>query len=459
VAFFLILPGQFTAKQSGKQMAYRDARFWETPKGHLIRFRERQKRQLRLTLGLNLQSKKSKTPEYEMEFQAQIKREMLRLRRVHPFRVPVAIQLDFTPSIEREPPSIHSLVKYYLDLIKVPEDRSKRGHNKYLVEDDRLVKALICNYWLGFDHSTPEVKIRIATMNSFVRDLQLAEQITHGERDSGFNADSKRSFRHKRDFDDALTEVAEELRDHDIHRNSFIKLMGKEAYEIHRLFLKQRQQEGILKLLELRPDGLFLLLSPYIGQKNLPQKYQELQKVIASAPKQWYSLSGIDLGAVAIREGDSDIFKTNVRKQLAAFRENKKILFPLLAPIGITILFVPPESEQVRDLDNLARRIVPVIHDELRPPSTITHSAAAFNAIAPSSNEWTAQLNKELAELRRIPKYQITQFQVFELKRSRHDPRDGCVYVQIHGGLLPFGLWHDAEEIIRAWQDDLGSSF
>ncbi len=65
------------------------------------------------------------------------------------------------------------------------------------------------------------------------------------------------------------------------------------------------------------------------------------------------------------------MFKKAVREALVEFKKNRPVMYPLLTLAGATILYIPPSDGLRIDLDNLARRVIPSVHEELRPPATL----------------------------------------------------------------------------------------
>lgn len=132
-------------------------------------------------------------------------------------------------------------------------------------------------------------------------------------------------------------------------------------------------------------------------------------------------VASVDLGAPATRPGESDAFKQKVQAALGAMRKQYPILTPLLTPIGITILYVPPLAEQKIALDNLARRVIPYVHSELKPPATLLHAAGQWNADAVQDE----RVRSWLKRLRQPHRHHLTCYQAFELPRLSGDPPDG----------------------------------
>jgi hypothetical protein len=291
-------------------------------------------------------------------------------------------------------------------------------------------------------------------MNNFVRDLQLFTTIRLGEfaelsddalRRSGY-ADAAEGW----DIE-SLDDPLEQLREHITDKEAFVKVTSVEAYEVHRMFLQQLCQEKFLKKRELGPEVLASVLSPYVGGRA-KTPLQSLNSLVASMGRQWHQLIGIDLGPSAVRPGEGDLFKKAVREKLADVRQKEKMMNPLLTTIGVTIVYVPPKNANGIDLDNLARRIIPFVHEELHPPSTIAHVSKAYGAVLASSDEWAERIRAELKSLNRLPQYQVSRYQIFELPHCDTDADDGNVHLIIHGGLGSLGPWHEADDVIRNWE-------
>ncbi len=164
-------------------MLSRFSKFHESTQGELYSYRKRLCRRVHLHVQTELESKKAAKTLSRVFFQKEIARQMVELRRLRPYRVPVAIQMDFNAGITN-PPAVHTLAKHYLDLLQQPDPSFALGRNRLLVQDDRLVKVLICSYGLS-DFGPQGIGIRIATMTYFITDLELFGRVIRGEFDAG----------------------------------------------------------------------------------------------------------------------------------------------------------------------------------------------------------------------------------------------------------------------------------
>jgi hypothetical protein len=377
---------------------------------------------------------------------------MVELRRMRPYRVPVAIQMDFNAGLIN-PPAVHTLAKHYLDLLQQPDACFALRRNRILLQDDKLVKVLICNYRLS-ESGQQGIRIRVATMTDFITDLELFSWVIAGE----FGAKRRYDHLHEaihayleerdKQFDDSW----EDYHDHVSHRREFIRTFGSTTYESLRLQLQRSVQEASLKGREPTPDQLASVYAPQLGKWQAPP-FKFLVQASSQMIKKLYmsAVMSVELGRPASREGESEMFKQAVREALVALRKKRPIMYPLLTLAGVTILYIPPSVGPRIDLDNLARRVIPYVHEELRPPATLF---TGLDVDRISNGEIKKNLKEMIERLKRAPKYHVTRYQVFELPSAEGDPKDGAVRLLVHGGLGDSGPWDLSDRILRAWERD-----
>lgn len=430
--------------------------YWKGPRGVIRQLERWQAGQIYIHFRGELESKSSRQVSGGLAFQEHVRKAMSQHGRTKPFRVPVAIEMEFTPGLGRPAPDIHSLPKHYLDLLQWPADGSPKDKARLLLQDDRQVKALICLYPLGIDHGNPGLRLRVTTLTSFLRQLDVVSRIIGGDLTRGLSRYDLRKLQ-PRDLlqeweDDEQDDPLYQYREHVRGRQFYEQRLSSEAYEATRMFLQQRCQEKLLTLTDPRPEQLAGLLRGHLVSRR-PSSYRHLLDLLSADTRGWYSLIGIDLGPSAAREGESSAFKANVRQKLAEVRKKQGLMYPLLTTLGATILYVPPKKALLIDIDNLARRVIPFVHQELQPPSTLQRVASAYDAVRQTETEYAEQNRKELKELNRLPVHQVSRYQIFELPRSERDPDGGRVQLLLHSGLGSYGAWHDVENIIDTWKD------
>ncbi|MFN5946625.1 MAG: hypothetical protein ACK5Q4_07190 [Phycisphaerae bacterium] len=208
-----------------------------------------------------------------------------------------------------------------------------------------------------------------------------------------------------------------------------------------------------MELREPRPDQLGVLYSPIIGAGHVQKELQAIRVGTSQMLKQLFETDGmsIDLGAPAIREGQSAEFRAAIASTLSEYRKAEPVMFPLLSTLGVTVLYLPPKDGHAQgiDLDNLARRVIPHVHAELRPPSNLAHTIQLEKLPKDLQGMWQSTLEK----LKRTPRYHVTRYQVLVLQRFAGDPIDGRVRLVLHGGDGYTGPWDESDLLLSDWAD------
>ncbi len=184
--------------------------YWESVRAQLRAYRARKLREVHLWFNVVPESKTSSAAS-RIGFQKELAIQLAQFRRRRPFSVPVIVEMDFTAALVN-PPSVHTLAKHYLDLLQGPVDGSGLSQRRLLLTDDRLVKALICNYSVA-DGIPPGISIRIATLNDFALNIELLRRVLHKEFSDkkdwryvhGWPTEDDEDLEHE-DFEDAVNE-------------------------------------------------------------------------------------------------------------------------------------------------------------------------------------------------------------------------------------------------------------
>ncbi|MEZ0073576.1 hypothetical protein [Planotetraspora sp. GP83] len=128
-------------------------------------------------------------------------------------------------------------------------------------------------------------------------------------------------------------------------------------------------------------------------------------------------------------------FTRALREQLEEFRAQHPLFTSLVVPVKVTFLVVPPE--QGKDLDNIARVALPVVHDVLRP-----HIEPYLLAPQPPDEEPKPWREEALRRLRSLNANSVAAYQVIELPRAPHDPREGVLRFAL-GSTHSYRSWWD----------------
>ena len=428
--------------------------FARSAKAELLDYRRRKRAGIHLYLKLDAQSKKRlNTESLDRQFVAGVANALVQQGRHTPFRVPVAIQMRFHVGLERTPPQIHQLPKHYLDLLQTPIASRARGRSPLMLQNDRLVQALFCSCSFADEEpAEPFISFEVATLTNFARDIELYEKIARGDFDE-IEGIRRLGIKDPYDVDceddlceDSIDEYRRLLRMGERGREQY----GEELYEALLLMNKHSAQLEILKRRELRPVDIATLYGPILRRRRNDELFRPLREVSAANVRlvSSFGVACADLGPPAARPGDSDIVKRKVRAALEKMRNQYPILNPLLTTVGITLLYVRPLKAQAVDLDNLARRfVVPIVHEELKPPATPLH---AIRQLRPDHvDDWVV---KGLERIRRAHNVQVTRYQVFALPRIQDDPPEGKIMVLIHGGDEIDRRWSTYRDELERWE-------
>lgn len=433
-------------------MRYDRDEFLSSPLGRLAAHNARSARQVWLKLAGQPQSKNSATESSVARDQADINQQMTVFGRKGPFRVPVVLQLDFS-ACPPNPPDVHTLAKHYLDVLQQPLPRSGVNRPRLLLNDDRQVRLLFC----GYDLEAPKnsgVVMRVATLTDFVRDLELYADIKQGNFD-GVNGRSVRDWINSAGDQDEerFADAWQEHRRHQELRAERTALFGPDGYSLMEEMHQRDVQELTLGGREPRPDNLAMIYAPHVGRPDAssPLHRFELSNSELISSYLGHPVLSVNLSAPAVRRGESDAFKAQVRLALGELRVQRPWMFPLRTMLGITVLYTAPASGQAIDLDNLARRIVPFVHSELKPPSDPVHLVDLSRVPAESRQFYEARLQR----LKRTPKHHVTRYQVLRLPRHSGDPAEGSVKLVLHGGQRYWGPWAAVDDAIGRWAQDV----
>ena len=436
--------------------------FTYSAKAELFAYRKRKRACILLHLDLDAQSKRRKnTGSPDQQFVSEVTEALKDHGRSAPFRVPVAIRMHFHVGLKQTPPQIHQLPKHYLDLLQTPIQSRSANNRPLLLQDDRLVQVLICSYsFASQGRSAPFMTFEVSTLTNFQKDLELHLRIATGDFDE---IDGVRDLEIKHpcgfgDYEDELrNDSIDEYRRLVRMGENGRKHYGEKLYDALLLMNKQSAQLEILKMRELRPVDVATLFGPIPRRRRHDDLFRPIREASAANARLVTSLgvACADLGPPAAQPGDSDILRKRVRAALETMRSEYPILNPLFTTVGITLLYVRPVKTQAIDLDNLARRfVVPIVHEELKPPATSLH--ALQNLKADDIDD--ERVRTGLERLRRAHKHQITRYQVFALPRIDDDPPEGKITVLIHGGDDMDERWHAYRSELDAWGDVIARS-
>jgi len=325
-------------------------------------FRRRLKR-LYFQIKQEPKSKNSINEEEKKYFQQQVLQTLQDFKR-RAYRSSVIMAIDFHCN-QNNPPAIHNLTKNYLDLLSIPLQNSNIKRKRLLYSDDSLIRILIVNYTLCSD-SHSGISIKIDRLKNFFGDVKLVDRIIHNDfEDSSYNSFDINEIEQENhdDFSDPY-EKLEDLRE---GKDFFIKNIGRDSYNIMEDFAIQDIQKNYLQIGNLSASGLMPLFAPFLNDRMPSDISQEILEITKNHRNMMISPPlALDLRHTPIKNGQTKIFKSNVKTVLKKFTKQFPILSPLKIPLGVIVLYVPPKTQRI-DLDNLARYIIPFVNETIQP--------------------------------------------------------------------------------------------
>lgn len=420
--------------------------YLESEEGALHAYRKRARRSFELWWDGRLESKKSAQKTQSVEFQRQVSERMRGLGR-QAFIGPIVVELEFWAS-ERNSAEVHSLAKHYLDLLHRPQSDSAVERKHLLFRDDSQIQYLTCIYNPTAEKSG--IRIRARRLSDFFSDIALLRELEAGRIES-----EDESWREELETkDDSGGRELSQYEDFLKRRPLLEKRWGIGQYERLELIWKREAQLGLLRGRKPMLSEVSAIFAPRFHRFKGHAEFKGLLEGTSAMVQLIYqnSFLSMEFGPRALAEGESNQFRERVRTELNRARVRNKLLFPLLAPCAVTILYLPPERATKVDLDNLARRfIVPGIHEILRPPATQRDFLATISA----GGDMDSRTKTLVEGWRNAPKFHITYYQIFCLPRISEDPRKGNVRLLIHDGDKTKTSWKVLESVLEKWADSM----
>lgn len=371
------------------------------------------------------------TNEEKISFQKQIFAQMKSHHR-NAYRTPVLLRMSFSSSIHTAP-SLHKIVKNYLDLLSDVVSDAEIGRKKLLYRDDKQVKALFAtqSFCLG---DRPSIYIKAEKFSDFIRDLEIAKEFDL------FEEIDEDYFYDKR--------CLEVLRDLQENKKEIINNKGEEYYLNREQYLIKIVQEYYLEREKLNSfDIISLFSSLFGGKESLFSEYID-KMYLSNRDKLLNTSFFIKKVTPPNSQNSTSLFRINIQEVLEDFKRKNPLMFPLRHPLAVMILYVPPKG-QIIDLDNLALSIIPKITEILKPPSSY------LNLINNQSGNKEQQLIIEELK-KKIPKScenAIVSYQIFEIPRREQDPENGLVRVIFYNDMYSNNIFNSLENVIRDWME------
>lgn len=415
--------------------------YFQTPSGKASLLRERQMRRFTATVFQDPQSKNIRLND-AIAFQQTIATEM-KSRRA--YRGSVALKLEFF-NLSKTPPAIHSLPKNYLDLLGKVRPDAKLRRKFLLYKDDRQVKSLIVRYHLWSMFQKPAIWLTAEPMRDLLDDLDLVGTLPNR---SPYVEDNNQLFPSE---DSDSGDKYEELVEYERSKDSYRKILSEQAFQAGLNMMRMDVQQRRLKQTDVM---ICRWLVSDLARRKVPLTVPEgamietirntTRNIMMSNPLT------IELFHAPHRTGDNERFKEKLRSELESFKAKNRAMFPLLSLLNVTIMMVPPEGGG-KDVDNLARMVIPAVHEIWAPPSDISY---AFQVDGTGDANLDALWKRERDALPKEPRYSVTEYRVFELPRRGGDDKDGFVRLAVGDGFTPVRFREDIDDFLDRWANSL----
>jgi len=161
----------------------------------------------------------------------------------------------------------------------------------------------------------------------------------------------------------------------------------------------------------------------------------------------------LDAGHAPAASGDSAAFATAVQDAMSRFQRRFPLCTPLELPISLHVVFTP--TVHGIDADNLARKIVPIVVERLRPPTTLIHTVDLATIDDPRRRQ---HIERFLEGYRRVPWIALTKYEVTRVPRSPPDPDHGFVKLSLGDGTTHDSLLGPILSHVEEWADKVERS-
>lgn len=409
--------------------------YLKTPRGRYSRYRWRQLRGFSYySFKEEPKSKVSMSESQQFEFRQKLLG-MVRAAKRRVYRAPIIAEISFSTA-DKNPPHIHTVVKNYQDLFE-----------GLVYNDDKYILGLSVRYHLGDDD--PEMSFSFYPFRYFIQDLELASDIMH---DSEFKYEWEEEYGHHHDYYRSIETLKNFIHD----RDEYVRAVGEDGYNAMLLSHRISVQEQLLSGLSLNIDKLSSFYSPIIMENKFDRKLSPSKNELEKIPEitsEWIANSPIriKLPNAPLKDGDTKIFKQEIRNSLSTFQVSNPLLKPLLIPVNLNILYKPPKGskDNYNDLDNVMRKIVPAFNEIFKPPSTYV-SHMKLDKIRDEN------LYRSLKEMQdKIPKSirtSISGYDIFKIPRLQDDESAGYLTANISSGTSS-QITLTVDRIIDKWKN------
>lgn len=359
-------------------------------------------------------------------------------------RARVAVDLDLTTS-QKQPPNLENLAKHYLDQLGETHDSGEGGH---IYADDRQVQLLHVSAHHAWDPDgspfPPGISVTARTASDAAADMGDAGQLPKCD--------------DRYDIDDLeWDQISEQLDDADaLSRSRSAELRG--AAPLVRFTAIRNAQESLLRandrwVQRLLWDGAPSLITGGEGDKDSGgsevdealRRFRESHDLGTRKILLGGDPASVALPSLPTAPGQGASFRRGVGETVRSYVDTRRLLFPLLVPVRLTLFVVQPD--QPRDLDNILLEVLPAVDQIMKPPREpwLTSAVRSLDQI-PEEDPFAEWTRRGLRRLRSIGEHGVWSCQVVELKRIADDPAEGILGMILGHGENMRSLWSEAAD-------------
>jgi len=440
------------------------ATYWSSRAARERAFRWRELRAARAVVSQEPRRKGQKGRDEGEVFRSAIRAAVAPLK-VWP-RPRAALAVDFTfHTTSRQPPQLWHMPKHYLDLLGESGGLAVSS-SPPLYCDDRQVKMLYASVHHGWALSTPQspaILLTVRTRSDALYTMNLAYQLSQRPGAPGYTQQDAPTFGDLDASDEDLRTAQALEHDGDPLSQHTAHLLRHHARQQRQEALLHRNDEGLTgvffsnahRLLARRNDREHSAFRPAtlagIDRSFTPEDQ------ITFAREMLTGLSAIELPPLPNAPGESRAFKENIDRICADYVAIRPGLFPLVAPLRVTVLVVPPERHHNNsaDLDNIVIRILAAVDKHMKPPISPWYlGPLPPEGLLIAGREARMWKQEGLARAKALGSTAIWAYQVVELARTPRDPTAGQVLLVLGHGMNHESLWSHAASYVDSQFDD-----
>lgn len=425
--------------------------YWSSPAGFRHQHQARSLRGALVSVDQEPQQKGRSGTRQAVAFREAARRGWVSRRSAGWPRAPLALDLTFRTT-RKQPPRLERLAKHYLDLL---EGSTDDAGPIALYPNDSKVKLLFVrgsHAWRP-ESSTVEpcIDLMCRTRADAIAELEAAHELAirfpeldHWDDDEGhgdwadWDAEDWTWLRGDRDHRDPDPQLTARLRLFSLgcRQERFLRDNDR-----HLTFLfRHGSRELLAERAPLPPPGLQSSVAYRALQADRAAQSEDLMRQL--------DLMHVRLPPLPTTAGTGAAFRANLREAYEAFLGRFPLLRPLVVPLRVTMLVVPGlKSKTGKDLDNVALDVLPAIQEVFKPP---LQQSLLWELDGEGDQQQPSGVTGTLPE-----RVGVTSFQVIELRRRKHHPREGSLRVVFGDGLNMDSLWTAAAKDVGRFLDRL----